>query len=129
MSALEAAPAPVALPFEDKATEDDMVSMPLEPALAPVPVTDTQEKAEDVTFPAPAPISEPEPVAASMPAPVKPQMDISVSLQGSGLVMVETSRDKVPVSPPAEMEVRLGRKPKAPVQLSSEPLMQVETHK
>jgi ribonuclease E len=127
--ALESAPAPVALPFEDKATEDDIVSMPLEPALAPVPVTDTQEKAEDVTPPAPAPTPEPEPVAASMPAPVKPQMDISVSLQGSGLVMVETSRDKVPVSPPAEMEVRLGRKPKAPVQLSSEPLMQVETHK
>ncbi len=127
--ALESAPAPVALPIEDKATEEDVVGTPVEPALAPVPVTEIQERTEEVTAPAPAPISEPEPATASMPAPVKPQMDISVSLEESGLVMVETSRDKVPMSPPSEMEVRLGRKPKAPVQLSSEPLMQVETHK
>jgi hypothetical protein len=43
--------------------------------------------------------------------------------------MVETSRDKAPISIPTEPEIRLGRKPKATVVVSSEPLNQVETHK
>ncbi|MBS3916182.1 MAG: hypothetical protein KGZ31_00650, partial [Sulfuritalea sp.] len=69
------------------------------------------------------------PIPVSVPAPVKPQVDISISLQESGLVMVETSRDKASMPPTAEPEVRLGRRPKSPAVTNSEPLMQVETHK
>ncbi len=41
----------------------------------------------------------------------------------------ETSRDKAPMSIPAEPEIHLGRKPKAAAAISSEPMKQVETHK
>jgi hypothetical protein len=86
---------------------------------------------EEVVESAPEPIVsiEPVPTPVSMPTPVKPQVDISVALQETGLVMVETSRDKAPMSIPAEPEIHLGRKPKAAVVVSSEPLKQVETQK
>jgi ribonuclease E len=127
----EAAPAPVPLPAEDKAVEAALASSPAETALAPVPVAELPMPVEEVAEPAPAPVVAIEPTFTPkvMPAPVKPQIDISVALQESGLVMVETSREKAPVSIPAEPEVRLGRKPKAPVVISNEPLKQVETHK
>ncbi|MBI4987400.1 MAG: Rne/Rng family ribonuclease [Rhodocyclales bacterium] len=129
--AVETAPAPVVLPAEEKTVDAVLSSPAIEPALAPVPVEAPAAHAEEVVAWAPEPIAATEPVSApvSMPSPVKPQVDISVALQESGLVMIETSREKAPVSIPAEPEIRLGRKPKAAAIVSSEPLMQVETHK
>ncbi|MCC6878627.1 MAG: Rne/Rng family ribonuclease [Rhodocyclaceae bacterium] len=119
----EAAPAPVPLAVEVLAVE----TAAAETAEAPVLVVDTPLKAA----PAPAPAVAIEPVAipAEPPAPPKPQVDLGVALQESGLVMVETSRDKAPAAIPAEPEIRLGRKPKPPVALNSEPMQQVETRK
>ena len=129
--AVESAPAPVPLPVEEETVEAAVSSPAAEPALAPVPVVAPPVQVEEVVASAPEPIvtTGHVPAPASMPAPVKPQVDISVALQETGLVMVETSRDKAPMSIPAEPEIRLGRKPKATVVVSSEPLNQVETHK
>jgi hypothetical protein len=129
--AIESAPAPVPLPVEEETVEAAVSSPAAEPALAPVPVVALPVLMEEVAASAPEPIvaAEPHPTPVSMPAPVKPQVDISVALQETGLVMVETSRDKAPMSIPAEPEIRLGRKPRATVVVSSEPLNQVETRK
>ncbi len=129
--AVESAPAPVPLPVEEKTVEAAVSSPATEPALAPVPVVALPVQVEEVAASEPEPIVATEPALAlvSMPAPVKPQVNISVDLQETGLVMVETSRDKALMSIPAEPEIRLGRKPKATVVVSSEPLKQVETHK
>ncbi|MDT3735641.1 MAG: Rne/Rng family ribonuclease [Denitratisoma sp.] len=129
---VETAPAPVPLPVE-ATMADEVASPPAEPALAPVPVemapVPIEEAAAPESAPAPVAAAEPVPAPVSMPSPVKPKVDISVSLQESGLVMVETSREKASMSIPAEPEIRLGRKPKAAVPVSSEPMMQVETRK
>ena len=90
---------------------------------------ETQAPEEAIVESAPASMPMVQPAPVSMPAPVKPQVDIAVSLQESGLVLVETSRDKSSVPPPSEPEVRLGRKPKPAAIISNEPLMLVETHK
>ncbi len=129
--AVESAPAPVPLPVEEKTVEVVVSSPTAEPALAPVPVVAPPEHMEEVAVSVPEPVvaTEPAPAPVSIPAPVKPQVDISVALQESGLVLVETSREKTPMSIPAEPEIRLGRRPKPPAVVSSEPLMQVETHK
>jgi ribonuclease E len=128
---VEAAPAPVPLPIEEKAIEPELASQPQEPALAPVPVAAAPIRAEETVGVAPAPAVEaaPAPAPTPMPAPPKPQVDIAVALQESGLVMVETSREKAAMPHATEPEVRLGRKPKAVVPVSSEPMMQVETRK
>ena len=118
--------------MEEKTVEVVVSSPTAEPALAPVPVVAAPpEHVEEVAVSVPEPVvaTEPVPAPVSIPAPVKPQVDISVALQESGLVLVETSREKAPMSIPAEPEIRLGRKPKPPVAVSSEPLKQVETHK
>jgi ribonuclease E len=128
----EAAPAPVPLPVEGITTEAEHPSPQAEPALAPVPVAAPSTPVpaeEEVVAPAPVLAAELVPAPVAMPAPVKPQVDISVALQESGLVLVETSRERVLVSVPSEPEIRLGRKPKAVVPVSSEPMMQVETRK
>lgn len=90
----------------------------------------------EVVVAAPAPTLTPAPLepteaaeTVAMPAPVKPLVDISVALQESGLVMVETSREKANVTPPVEPEMRLGRKPRTAAVISNEPMMQVETRK
>ncbi len=129
--AVESAPAPVPLPVEEKIVEAAVSSPTAEPALAPVPVVALPMQVEEVAAPEPGPmaVTEPVPTPVSMPTPVKPQVDISVALQETGLVMVETSRDKAPMSIPAEPEIHLGRKPKAAAAISSEPMKQVETHK
>ena len=130
--ALESAPAPVPLPVEGERVEAEVASPSVEPALAPVLVTEPEStQGEEVSpqEPTVAQVLVAAPVAVSKPAPVKPQVDISVALGESGLIMVETSQNKVPVSLQPEPEIRLGRKPKAPVEINNEPLMQVETHK
>lgn len=134
----EAAPAPVPLPAAETAIVDEMTRAPAEVALAPVPVPAPEPEAPmpDGVVAAPAPAPTPAPVESAeaaetlaMPAPVKPLVDISVALQDSGLVMVETSREKANVAPQAEPEMRLGRKPRTAAVISNEPMMQVETRK
>ena len=134
----EAAPAPVPLPAAETAILDEVIHAPAEAALAPVPVPAPEPEApipEDVVAapalsPKPAPVESAEAAATvAMPAPVKPLVDISVALQESGLVMVETRREKTNVTPPVEPEMRLGRKPRTAAALSNEPMMQVETRK
>jgi ribonuclease E len=134
----EAAPAPVPLPAAETAIVDEMTRAPAEVALAPVPVPAPEPEAPmpDGVVAAPAPAPTPAPVESAeaaetlaMPAPVKPLVDISVALQDSGLVMVETSREKANAAPQAEPEMRLGRKPRTAAVISNEPMMQVETRK
>ena len=134
--AAEVAPAPVPLPVEAGTAE---ASSSAEPALAPVPVAAAPMAVQESAAPEPQPLIAPEPLlmtaaeaAASpvpSPAPAMPQVDIAVALEESGLVMVETSSAKVFMPATSEPEVRLGRKPKPVVSVSSEPMMQVETHK
>jgi len=71
--------------------------------------------------------------APEEPAPavaVPPKADIQVALEASGLILVETSREKASAVPAApESEIRLGRKPKAAPVIPQEPMVQVETRK
>ncbi len=130
-SAPAPAPAPVPLPAESGIVETEFASPAAEPALAPVLVTEVvaPPPAEEIAVPMPFPVDESVSAPAAMPTPVMPQADLSIALQESGLVMVETSRDKVTTATPAEPEVRLGRRPKAVASVSNEPMMQVETRK
>ncbi len=70
-------------------------------------------------------------IPADLPVlpPAQSRADLTVALQESGLVMVETSRDRSPAAMPSEPEIRLGRKLRQPVAPSSEPMIQVETRK
>jgi hypothetical protein len=105
------------------------VSIPHE-ALAPVPVS--QANQAELPFvaaePAPAPVKAPEPIAlAPAPAP-KP-----VDLEAAGLVMIETSSEKIAAAPIIEQAPVAPRGPrpkpawaqKPPA--SNEPMQQVET--
>jgi ribonuclease E len=114
----EAAPAPVPLLVREESVEAAPVA---EAALVGVPVSDSGA--------VPAEPAVPEQVQKPAPAPVLPQADISIALRESGLVMVETDRHKAIVSVQPEAEVRLGRKPKPAMIVSSEPMIQVETRK
>ena len=139
-AAQAAAPAPVPLPVEEKPTEPAAAAQPVEPAPAPVPIYESPElppfvpqELPSVIEPAviaepPAPAA-PQPVAT--PAPAAPKVDITAALQESGLVMIETSRDKAVsnLTVTLQPEVPLGRKPKPAMVFSEEPLMQVETRK
>ncbi|MEZ5616308.1 MAG: Rne/Rng family ribonuclease [Rhodocyclaceae bacterium] len=126
----ETATPPARQPIEEEAADTEVSGTPAEPAWAPVPVATGAAPAEEVAAPSPAPDEAiaPVPLPIAAPAPVKPQVDISIALQESGLVLVETSSEKVPAAVPAEPEIPLGRKPKPAVMISNEPLMQVETH-
>ncbi len=123
----EMAPAPVPLPAIEVA-QPEPASAPVEPAFAPVPVAVTLVE-DEAAASAPATTDEATPAPVAMPAAVKPQIDLSVALQESGLVMVETSRDKTTGPAAVETEVRLGRKPKPVIPAGNEPMMQVETRK
>jgi len=131
LPAAEAAPAPVPLPIAEITPVVSASPLP-EPAFAPVPVALESTVAEvPVPVPALAVAVEAEPApAAPMPAQEKPQVDLSAALQQSGLVMVETSRDKAASTVATETsDVRLGRKPRPAIAVSNEPMMQVETRK
>lgn len=133
----EPVPAPVPLPAGEGAAGAPELAGPQEPAPAPVVVPPVPEVAGGAVSAQPLPALVPEPIvvtetaapAATRPAPAVPQVDISVALKESGLVMVETRRDLAPRAIPAEPEIRLGRKPKPVVMVSNEPMMQVETRK
>jgi ribonuclease E len=115
--------------FETAAAPAPVVEVPAavvaEAALPPVEV---------FTAPVPTPVpvvaaAEPivlaaEPVSAPMPAPV----DVSASLQQAGLVMIETSANKLPpVAFDTAPSQPLGRKPKPVQVIPDEPLQMVET--
>jgi hypothetical protein len=93
-------------------------------------------EAAAIAEPVPAPIAV-QPAAAAAPAvqaapaAVVPKVDIKAALEETGLVMIETSRDKAIGNAAATLqpEVRLGRKPKPPVVINEEPLKMVETRK
>ena len=72
-----------------------------------------------------------EPVAAPAPAAAPPSapIDLGQTLEESGLVMIETSRDKTASFHSDEPAPALGRRPRAPQVVASEPLQQVETRK
>jgi ribonuclease E len=140
----------VPLPAEEKPLEPVAIALSAEPAPAPVPVHVSPEPpaAEPVAMPEAAAIAEPvaapiavQPAAAAAPAvqaappappaAVVPKVDIKAALEETGLVMIETSRDKAigNVAATLQPEVRLGRKPKPPVVINEEPLKMVETRK
>lgn len=118
MAAHEAAPAPVAI----AATAQS--ELPFSAAeVAPAPVK------------APEPVVEAAPVAQAAPAPQAVPMKAPepVNLEAAGLVMIETSRDKVAATPPVVEEPAKPRGPRPkpawaqPVVVSNEPMQQVET--
>jgi hypothetical protein len=136
----------VPLPAEEKPLEPVAIALSAEPAPAPVPVHVSPEPpaAEPVAMPDAAASAEPvaapiavQPAAAAAPAvqaapaAVVPKVDIKAALEETGLVMIETSRDKAIGNAAATLqpEVRLGRKPKPPVVINEEPLKMVETRK
>jgi len=107
-------------------------------ALAPVAVTQTNQA--ELPFvasePAPAPVKAPEPmVAAPAPAPIRQPAPAPkpVDLEAAGLVMIETSGDKIASAPIIEQAATVPRGPrpkpawaqKSPA--SNEPMQQVET--
>ena len=128
-------PAPLPLPLGSEVEELLVASRAAEPAPAPVPVVEVAPPAQDIVVAAEPPVvaeavAPPAPVQSTPvpPAPPKPQVDISVSLQDSGLMLVETRPGATLVAEP-ESPTPLGRKPKAAVMVSDEPMMQVETRK
>ena len=135
-----AAPPPIAQAEEPQSAAAPLAS-PGKAEPAPLPLAVANEEASEPATsqaiePAFAPVALPleEAVAASArqdepPAPSKPQVDLSLVLQESGLIMVETSSASTPRTVAAESEIRLGRKPKPVVAVSNEPMLQVETRK
>jgi len=105
--------------------------------LAPVPVSQTSQA--ELPFiaskpaPPPVPVKEPEPEPEA-PAPVKePPAPKPVDLAAAGLVMIETSSDKIVAAPIIEQAPAVPRGPRPkPVwaqkpPASNEPMQQVET--
>ncbi len=91
---------------------------------------------EPPTIAAPAPqlVAAPaaSPAAPAMPmpvpaAPVAPKIDLSVSLEQSGLILVETSGNAQPSATSTAPARPLGRKPRPVAIIPSEPLQMVET--
>ncbi|QWT45677.1 Rne/Rng family ribonuclease [Azospira inquinata] len=118
------------------------VPAPVEPALTPVvPQEEAAPVVEEAKEEVPAPVAhtpvteaEPEPApvqAVPAPAPlVAPvTVDLDQALASSGLVLVETSPTKVLAAVPAPVEEapKPRRRRPAPVAVSNEPLVQVET--
>ena len=111
---------PVSLPLireNDSAIEAPATIAPVIVTPAPAPVTETVKEAKA------API--PEKKAAPATA------DLFGSLEGSGLVMIETSSEKKAQfgTGAPEETVRRGRKPRPAAVVADEPLQQVETQK
>ncbi len=100
---------------------------PCQPAVTLRPSTvETAPEAEETSAPAFAETA----AADIIPAPAEKAIDISQALASSGLVMVETSHEKIqewhPEAPSAETTPRARRR-RPPVEISSEPLVMVET--
>ncbi len=114
--------------------------MPAEPVTMPAPAAPTAvaapvfEPSREQSAAAAAP-AEPERAtvvrAPAPPAQTPPQMDLDRALRESGLVMIETSREKVPIAPmPEETAIPRARRERRPPPPDLEtPLQQVETRK
>ncbi len=100
-----------------------------EPVLAAPLVQPVAEEAPAIATPAPV---EAPAVPAAAPVAAAPAVDLDKALEQSGLVMVETSSDKVknwqPETAPVE-PVRPRRTRPAPAVVADEPLVMVETQK
>ncbi len=132
-------PVAVAVPPMEIVSTSAKATPPAQPAQAALALEEAQPVSQAVSQPISQPVSAPTaisapafiPASASAPAPVATPLDISATLQETGLVMIETSRDKVVggaevlMAPP----VQLGRKPKPMAVIPEEPLKQVETQK
>ncbi len=118
-------PVAVAAPTVAIATESFRELPAVHSAPVAAPLEELRPTPADTPTPAPAY------TAAVAPTAVATPLDISATLQETGLVMIETSRNKVVGS--TEMfvapAVQLGRKPKPAVVIPEEPLKQVETQK
>ena len=133
-AAVEVVAEPVAQATEAAAAEvtEPVAAVEAEAVAAEAPAEQVAaEAAEAPTEPAAAPAVMAEAVAADTEqsrSPAAP-IDLGETLAQSGLVMIETSRDKVEAfqSQPDEPARPLGRRPRPAVQVSNEPLQQVET--
>ncbi|MBC9071887.1 Rne/Rng family ribonuclease [Thauera sp. CAU 1555] len=132
-AAVEVVAEPVAQATEAAAAEvtEPVAAVEAEAVAAEAPVEQVAAEAEAPAEPAAAPAVMAEAVAADTEqsrSPAAP-IDLGETLAQSGLVMIETSRDKVEAfqSQPDEPARPLGRRPRPAVQVSNEPLQQVET--
>ncbi|MFZ4536807.1 Rne/Rng family ribonuclease [Propionivibrio sp.] len=129
------APVPVVTP--EPVVENPVVAIQVEAALetttadvvsAPV-VVEALNPVEAVE----ATIAEPTAIEPPVAVATAPLIDIEKALESSGLVMVETSDNKVnswqPDVPASEVAPRLPRKRRAAIATPDEPLMMVETNK
>ena len=132
-AAVEVVAEPVAQATEAAAAEvtEPVPAVEAEAVAAEPPAEQVAAEAEAPAEPAAAPAVMAEAVAADTEqsrSPAAP-IDLGETLAQSGLVMIETSRDKVEAfqSQPDEPARPLGRRPRPAVQVSNEPLQQVET--
>ncbi|MBS1228816.1 MAG: ribonuclease, Rne/Rng family [Proteobacteria bacterium] len=116
-------PEPAAVIAEAVLAPEPAVVEEVKPVVAPA------EEASAVTAPAVVAI-EPE-VVAPVAVAIEPVVDLEKALESSGLVMVETSGDKVKAWQPEETpkEAAPRRKRQLAVATQDEPLVMVETHK
>jgi len=124
--ASQEAPLPVAVETPMAFVAPSSQPLPISPPTHAMQVALPLEEGQPASIHTAIPLSTPAPA----PTPVAAMQAISASLQDTGLVMVETSRDKIAPSVDAyTAPPQLGRKPKAVDVIPEEPLMQVETHK
>ena len=130
------APVPVPAPAAATALAEPLVSIiEAVPAPAELPVVEESKPValveETITATAPAAVAiEPE-VVVPVAIAVEPLVDLEKALETSGLVMVETSGDKVKAWQPEETRSAVAprRKRHVAVTTPDEPLVMVETHK
>lgn len=124
----EAAPAPVPVHGEEAGPNVILPKGAAQSAAPAIPAADEPI----ITTPRVTP-AETEPAAAVTPEPAKqPEADLKSVLEQSGLVLVETSPDKARTWQVAEeMPQPTGprRRPRPPMVITDEPLVQVETRK
>lgn len=119
---------PEAQPVVTKAPQQDIT----EPAstVTPAPVAEEPRVATQPESPVETtPEARPEPETADASRSPSAPIELGETVAKSGLVMIETDRNKVKDAYTPEATPPLGRRPRqAPVPTSSEPLQQVETH-
>jgi ribonuclease E len=103
------------------------ISLPVAPLSEEIVAVQPAESAPQVTTTAAEPAAPVAPVVVSAPPPA-PKVDLSVSLEQAGLIMIETSGDTAPPAVEFQMPAQsLGRKPRPVAVIPNEPLQMVET--
>ena len=132
-----AAPAPAPAPIASTMLAEPVVAI-TEAVLAPEPAVVEEVKPlvapaeETIAATAPTVVAtEPDLVSPVAVVAIEPVVDLEKALESSGLVMVETSGDKVKAWQPEETpkEAAPRRKRQLAVATQDEPLVMVETHK